>query len=97
MNTRQAIHDGASALGFETIGDPKLGLIALHHGQKNTHAIADAMSAKGWVSARTGKPDAIHLMLQPAHVAAVDAYLQDLAETTAAAPAGGAGGTVEYN
>ncbi len=97
MNTRQAIQDGASALGFETIGNPKLGLIALHHGQKNTHAIADAMRAKGWISARTGKPDAIHLMLQPAHVAAVDAYLEDLAETTAAAPAGGAGGTVEYN
>jgi glutamate/tyrosine decarboxylase-like PLP-dependent enzyme len=97
MNTRQAIQDGAAALGFETVGDPKLGLIALHHPQKNTHAIADAMRAKGWISARTAKPDAIHLMLQPAHVDAVEAYLIDLKATTAAAPVGGESGVVTYN
>ncbi len=83
---REAIAGGAAKFGFETVGDPKLGLVALAHAEKDALAIADAMRTCGWVSARTGSPPAIHLMLQPAHVAVVDAYLTDLAETTAAAP-----------
>lgn len=85
LDTRAAIESGAAAFGFETVGDPKLGLVALTHPEKDTLAIADAMRARGWVSARTGRPPAIHLMLQPAHIDAVDAYLADLEQETAAA------------
>jgi len=90
LATREAIQAGASKLGFEAVGDPKLGLIALAHPERNVTAIADAMRARGWVSARAGRPPAIHLMLQPAHVDAVDDYLADLAEETAKAPMGAA-------
>jgi len=90
LAVREAIQAGAGKLGFEPVGDPKLGLIALAHPERNVLAIADAMRARGWVSARTGAPPAIHLMLQPAHLAAVDDYLADLSEETARAPKGAA-------
>lgn len=88
LAVREAIQSGAAKFGFETVGDPKLGLIALAHGERDVTAIADGMRARGWVSARTGSPPAIHLMLQPAHIDAVDDYLADLAEETARAPEG---------
>jgi len=87
LATRAAIEAGARRLGFEPVGAPKLGLIALTHPGRDVVAIADGMRARGWVSARTGRPPAIHLMLQPAHLAAVDDYLADLDEETAKAPA----------
>jgi sphinganine-1-phosphate aldolase len=60
-------------------------------------AIADAMFQKGWVSSRTGRPPAIHLMLSPAHLDVTDAYLADLAAATAAAgPAPGGGAAGQY-
>lgn len=87
---RQAIETGAAQLGFQPVGTPKLGLTALANPGKDVMGIADAMFAKGWVSSRTGRPPAIHLMLSPAHVAVADAYLADLAEATAkAGPAPG--------
>lgn len=99
ISTREAIQVGASAFGFEAVGAPQLGLIALNHPERATHAIADAMRAKGWVSARTANPDAIHLMLQPAHISIVDAYLADLQTATEAAPAASVSGSgpVTYN
>lgn len=88
---RQAIEAGAAKLGFHPVGTPKLGLTALANPDKDVMGIADAMFAKGWVSSRTGRPPAIHLMLSPAHVAFANDYLADLAEATAKAgpaPAG---------
>ncbi len=98
LTVREAIEAGAAKLGFETVGTPKLSLTTLHHPERDTLAIADGMRAKGWISARAGTPPAIHLMLQPAHIAAVDAYLADLAEVTAKAPKGRFDvGTGSYN
>jgi glutamate/tyrosine decarboxylase-like PLP-dependent enzyme len=97
LHTREAIEAGAAKLGFETVGDPKLGLVALHHLDRDTLAIADGMRERGWVSARTSSPPAIHLMLQPAHIDAVEDYLLDLTEETVKAPkATGAAGTGFY-
>lgn len=90
LDVRRGIQDGAAKLGFEAVGDPKLGLIALAHPERDVLAIADGMRARGWISARTGRPPAIHLMLQPAHIAAVDDYLADLEVETAKAPKGAA-------
>ena len=83
---------------MKTVGDPKLGLIAVAHPDRDVLAIADGMRARGWVSARTGRPPAIHLMLQPAHIDAIDDYLADLATETAKAPKGAAdAGAGQYN
>lgn len=98
LAVREGIQAGAAKLGFETVGDPKLGLIALAHPDRDVLAIADGMRARGWVSARTGRPPAIHLMLQPAHIDAIDDYLADLAAETAKAPKGAAAaGAGQYN
>ncbi len=87
LEARQAIEKGAAELGFRPVGTPKLGLTALANPQKDVMAIADTMFAKGWVSSRTGRPPAIHLMLSPAHVEHTGAYLADLADATATAGA----------
>lgn len=99
ITTREAIQKGASTLGFEAVGAPQLGLIALNHPERATHAIADALRVKGWVSARTASPDAIHLMLQPAHINIIDAYLADLKAATEATPAASImeSGPISYN
>lgn len=98
LTVREAIEAGAGKLGFETVGTPKLSLTALHHPERDTLAIADGMRGGGWISARTGIPPAIHLMLQPAHIDAIDDYLADLAEQTAKAPKGRFdAGTGSYN
>jgi sphinganine-1-phosphate aldolase len=81
----EAIQAGASRLGFNAVGRPQLGLIALTHPTKDVMAIADTMASRGWVSSRTATPPGIHLMLSPAHKEFAGAYLCDLAAATAAA------------
>ena len=44
----------------------------------NIFAVGDAMEAKGWHIDRQPNPDALHLMITPAHAAIVDIYLSDL-------------------
>jgi sphinganine-1-phosphate aldolase len=87
LAARAAIEEGAAQLGFHPVGEPRLGLTALTHAEKDVMAIADAMAARGWISSRTGRPPAIHLMLSPAHLDVVDDYLGDLAAVTDAAGA----------
>ena len=91
LAAREAIEQGAAAIGFAPVGTPKLGLTALANPDKDVMGIADVMFAKGWVSSRTGKPPAIHLMLSPAHVDFTRDYLRDLSAATAAAGAAPAG------
>lgn len=44
----------------------------------NIFAVADAMEARGWHVDRQHRPNAIHLMITPAHVPIVEPYLADL-------------------
>lgn len=86
LKARSAIEAGVAQLGFQSVGQPQLGLIALTHPTKDVMAIADAMAAKGWVSSRTAVPPGIHLMLSPAHKQYAGEYLADLEAAAAAAP-----------
>lgn len=85
IRSREQIEAGAAQLGFTPVGAPVLGLTALTHESKDVMAIADGMAGRGWVSSRTGKPPAIHLMLSPAHREFASDYLADLAIETAQA------------
>ncbi len=97
LAARATIETGAAKLGFQPVGHPKLGLVALTNPAKDVMAIADAMAAKGWVSSRTATPPGIHLMLSPAHTVAAHDYLADLADATQNAPASrGATGVGSY-
>jgi hypothetical protein len=41
-------------------------------------AVADVMDDRGWCLDRQTDPDALHLMVSPAHAKVVDAFLEDL-------------------
>jgi len=77
---REGIEAGVRAMGMEVLGQPQLGITGFRSTEVDTHAVADGMRARGWFSARIQKPQAIHLMLSPAHVETTGAYLADLAE-----------------
>ena len=77
-DTRQYIGDAAQAMGFEILGEPKLGLIAFHHPQYDSYALLGKMMAKGWITAVSTEPKALHLMLSPAHWDVKEQYVADL-------------------
>ena len=75
---REAVADGVTALGFEILGDPQLGIIAFTHKHADVFTVYRNMYRKGWFTSLTTEPPALHLMLSPFHEAVVDQYLSDL-------------------
>lgn len=67
---------------LQTFADPRLGLFA--YGSRDPEALSifavwGRMRQCGWFTGVITEPQGIHLMLSPAHAAAADAYLADLA------------------
>ena len=83
-----AAHAVLAALGFATLGDPQLGIIAFTRDDVDVFAVYRQMYKRGWVAALTTKPRALHLMLSPFHAQVTDTYLADLAASVAAVQAG---------
>ncbi len=77
-NARETIETGVRALGFDILGEPKLGITAFSHPELNVFAIYKQMFKKGWFTSLTTKPKALHLMLSPFHIEVTDVYLGDL-------------------
>ncbi len=80
-NAREAVEVGVANLGFEVLGEPQLGIVAFRHTELDAHAIYRQMYRRGWVSAFTTEPPALHLMLSPIHAEVTDEYLADLAQS----------------
>jgi glutamate/tyrosine decarboxylase-like PLP-dependent enzyme len=80
-DAREAIHAGVEALGFEVLGDPKLGLIAFSHPDVDVFAVYKQMYQRGWFASLTRQPKALHLMLSPFHAQVTNVYLSDLRST----------------
>ncbi|MFN7055877.1 pyridoxal phosphate-dependent decarboxylase family protein [Hyphomonas sp.] len=77
--TREKIEAGVTALGFEVLGNPLLGLLAFRHPDADTLALYSAMRARGWFTSISAEPPSLHLMLSPKHAEVADDYLRDLA------------------
>ncbi|GAB5487796.1 MAG: aspartate aminotransferase family protein [Parasphingorhabdus sp.] len=77
--TREKVEKGVTALGFEILGNPILGLIAFRHPEHNVFAIYGEMYRRGWITSATKEPPSLHLMLSPKHSEFIGAYLEDLA------------------
>lgn len=77
-NARETIETGVRALGFDILGEPKLGITAFSHPELNVFAIYKQMFKKGWFTSLTTEPKALHLMLSPFHIEVTDVYLGDL-------------------
>ena len=66
-------------------GDPQLSLINFATSDGRIMEIADQMTARGWISARTVTPKGLHLMLSPRHLDSVESFIADFAEAMDAA------------
>ncbi len=85
---RQHIQDGVQEMGFEIVGDPKLGLMAFYHPEYDSFALLGQMMKRGWITAVTTEPRSLHLMLSPFHATVQDLYLDDLKASMADINAG---------
>jgi glutamate/tyrosine decarboxylase-like PLP-dependent enzyme len=86
-DAREAVEAGARKLGFEILGEPKLGIVAFTHPEVDTFTIYRNLYRKGWFASLTTDPPALHLMLSPFHAEVTGQYLQDLEESLTAAAA----------
>ena len=75
---REIIGEGVKALGFEILGEPKLGLIAFGHPDVDVFAVYKRLYKRGWFTSLTTEPKALHLMLSPFHLTVTQTYLDDL-------------------
>ena len=87
-DAREVIEQGVTQLGFQVLGEPKLGLIAFSHAKHDIFAIYKQMYKRGWFTSLTTEPKALHLMLSPFHASVTDTYLSDLRDSVQAVAAG---------
>lgn len=87
-DTRKRIEEGVLQLGFQVLGNPKLGIIAFTHPDVDVFAIYRQLYKKGWFTSLTTEPKALHLMLSPFHAEVVDIYLDDLKHSLESVKAG---------
>jgi glutamate/tyrosine decarboxylase-like PLP-dependent enzyme len=80
METANAIRRGVEELGLETIGKPIASVLAFGAGSSGIDimAVGDLMDDKGWGLDRQHGPDALHMMVSPAHERIVEEFLGDL-------------------
>ena len=92
LDTRAAYQRGVETLGFETLSDPQLSIIAFGSKQHDIGAVGKAMTSRGWLVGYVKEPAGIHLMLNLTHEPVVGRYLDDLAASVAEAKTAGAPG-----
>lgn len=76
---RAKIEAGVTALGFQVLGRPQLGIIAFAHPKIDALKVYAQIHKRGWFTAALLEPRALHLMLSPKHNEVADQYLADLA------------------
>jgi len=81
VSTARRIRDGFEALGLRTVGNPVASVLAFT--APNIFAVGDQMDDRGWHLDRQHDPDALHMMVSPAHERVVDELLADLRDAVA--------------
>jgi len=64
-------------------GDPVMSVMSFGSRSLDISAVGDVMDDRGWHLDRQTGPDALHLMVSPAHAEVVDRFLEDLREAVA--------------
>ncbi len=78
-DTSRRIQEGIAQIPtLSILGKPAMSVFAFTSDSANIFAVGDVMERKGWHIDRQPNPDALHLMITPAHAPIVDAYLADL-------------------
>lgn len=77
---------GISAIdGVHVMGDPPLSLLALGSDTLDIYELGDEMGQRGWHLDRQQFPPTLHMTVNHAHIAQVDRFLDDLAQSVLAA------------
>ncbi len=76
--TREKLETGVRDLGFRVLGQPRLGLMAYASDELDMAKVWGLLDQRGWRTAQTVEPRAIHLMLSPYHAEVWQEYLADL-------------------
>jgi sphinganine-1-phosphate aldolase len=89
IETARRLRAGFESVGLKTIGDPVASVMAFGSDSDDLDpmAVGDQMDDKGWHLDRQHGPDALHMMVSPAHASIVDEFLADLRDAVANAGA----------
>jgi glutamate/tyrosine decarboxylase-like PLP-dependent enzyme len=89
VETARRLREGFEATGLQTVGDPVASVMAFMSPSPDLDvmAVGDLMDDKGWHLDRQHNPDALHMMVSPAHAAIVDDFLRDLQDAVSNAGA----------
>ncbi|MEN9627849.1 MAG: hypothetical protein RJA10_1076 [Pseudomonadota bacterium] len=80
LATRQALAEGAAALGLPTFGDPRLCILAYGSPEHDIAAIGARLAARGWVPGFSKEPPGLHHMLNLTHEPVTSRFLADLSD-----------------
>ncbi|UCE86808.1 MAG: aspartate aminotransferase family protein [Deltaproteobacteria bacterium] len=81
LDTVDKIRGGIEAIpGLSVLGDPIMSVFAFGSDVVDMMAVGDAMDDRGWCLDRQKGPDALHMMLSPAHASIADSFVSDLRE-----------------
>lgn len=94
MAATEAIKAGIGALpDVHIVGEPDMNVLCIASGTLDMFVVADLLERRGWRIDRQARPRAIHLIVTPNHLQAIDAFLADLAAAIEGARAPGPGAT----
>jgi sphinganine-1-phosphate aldolase len=83
-DTTRRLREGIEAIPeLRVWGDPVMSVMAFGSDSIDIAAVGDAMDERGWHLDRQTGPDALHLMVSPAHARVADAFLADLRDAVA--------------
>lgn len=84
LDATRRFREGIDAIpGLHVLGDPVASVLAFGSDTLDVMAVGDVMDDRGWHLDRQHGPDALHLMVSPAHDAVVDTFLADLRDAVA--------------
>jgi sphinganine-1-phosphate aldolase len=96
MQARERLIAGLDTIdGIHVWSDPELWAVAYGAVGYDIHAVAAAMTERGWAVGRVREPRGIHLMITPVHEPVIDAYLDDLRASVEQVKAGTGTATAE--
>jgi len=83
-DTTRTLRAGIEAIPELSVwADPVMSVMSFGSKQIDIAAVGDVMDERGWHLDRQNEPDALHLMVSPAHARVVDAFLSDLRDAVA--------------
>ena len=83
-DTVRRLRGGIEAIPeLRVFGEPVMSVFAFGSDAIDISAVGDAMDDRGWHLDRQKGPDALHLMLSPAHAEVADEFLADLRKAVA--------------